>query len=289
MTVVAPGARRRAARRVRRRPRRRRRSSTSTPARRAPRSRWTRRSPPGWPGVPYTAAQVVELLGAVGCDVDAERQPARGHPAVVASRPHRPGRPGRGGRPARRLRRHPLRAADGAARARAHRRAAPPPRRSAGRWPRPGTSRRRPTRSSGRRRWTPWAWPRTTRAARSCWCATRCRRRSRRCGRRCCPACWPRWPATSPAGSATWRCSSTARSSPAAARTPAPLPGVDRPSGRRDAGRAARRGAGAAVARRRGAGRQPRAARLVGARAARRSGPTPCRPPGWSPPRRASS
>ena len=51
---------------------------------------------------------------------------------------------------------------------------------------------------------------------RSSSCATRCRRRSRRCARRCCPACSPRWPATSPAASATSRCSSTARCSPAA-------------------------------------------------------------------------
>jgi phenylalanyl-tRNA synthetase beta chain len=49
-------------------------------------------------------------------------------------------------------------------------------------------------------------------------------RRSRRCGPRCCPACSPPWRATSPAAAATSRCSSTAPSSPAACAPPRPCP-----------------------------------------------------------------
>ena len=115
-------------------------------------------------GVPYTAAQVVELLGAVGCDVDASGNPLAvtppswrpdltdpadlieevvrlaGYDDIPSVLPTAP--PGAGS---------PTSSAGAAA--------------SAGRSPRPGTSRRRPTRSSGRRPWTRWAWPRTTRAA----------------------------------------------------------------------------------------------------------------------------
>ena len=72
---------------------------------------------------------------------------ARGDPAVLAARPDRPGRPGRGGHPAGRLREHPGPDAARAGRARAHRRASGCAARSAGRWPRPGTSRCSPTRS----------------------------------------------------------------------------------------------------------------------------------------------
>ena len=61
------------------------------------------------------------------------------------------------------------------------------------------------------------------------------------------------------------------------------------PSGRRDPRRAAGRRPAAAVARRRGARGQPRTARLVGCRAGRRPGPTPCRPPAWSRPPRVST
>jgi phenylalanyl-tRNA synthetase beta chain len=102
------------------------RASSGTGRRRHPpprpdRSRWTRPARPGRRRA-LPAAQVVELLDAVGCTVDGDGEPLDGHPAVLAARPHRPGRPGRGGRPAGRLRRRPLGAADRAARARAHRR-----------------------------------------------------------------------------------------------------------------------------------------------------------------------
>src|SRR3954454_10652240 len=180
-------------------------------------------------GLPYTAAQVVELLEAVGCDVDAGSSPLAitppswrpdltdpadlveevvrlaGYDDVPSGLPTGP--PGRG---------PPGRAAP------PRRGGAAPPTCSAadvawaGRWPRTDTSRRRPIPSSGRRRSTRWACRTTTRAATSSSSATRCRRRSPACGRRCCPGCSRRWRATSPAASATWRCSSTGPCSPAA-------------------------------------------------------------------------
>ena len=75
------------------------------------------------------------------------RVAARGDPAVLASRPARPDRPGRGGRPARRLQRHPERAPAGPRRPGHQPRPSGAGARSAGRWPRTGTSRCCPTRS----------------------------------------------------------------------------------------------------------------------------------------------
>ena len=102
---------------------------------------------------------------AVGCDVDAERQPARRSPR----RPGGPTSPTRptwsrrsSGSPATTTSRRCCRPRRPAAGSPTSSAAAAP---SAGRWPRPATSRRRPTRSSGRRRWTRSACPTTTRAA----------------------------------------------------------------------------------------------------------------------------
>ena len=175
-----------------------------------------RQACPGRRRALHAPRQVVELLGAVGCDVDAS-----GNPLAVTPPPWRPDLtdPADLIEEVVRLAGYddiPSVLPDGAARARDSPTCSAAGAASAARWPRPGTSRRRPTRSSGRRRWTPWACPTTTRAVPSSSSGTRCRRRSRRCARRCCPACWRPWPATSPAGSATSPCSSTARCSPAA-------------------------------------------------------------------------
>ena len=239
--------------------------------------------------MPYTAAQVVELLGAVGCDVDAERQPARGHAAVLAPRPDRPGRPGRGGRPARRLRRRPVaccrRRRPGRGLTDVQRR-----RRSVGRtlaeagyveapsYPFVGTAALDALglpEDDPRRQVVVVRNPlseeepalRTTLLPGLL--ATLARNLSR--------------------GQRDLALFEHGAVFPGGERTPAPLPGVDRRPD--DATLAALLGAvpeqpwHVAVALR----GQPRAARLVGCRAARRPGPTPCRPPGSSPPPRASS
>ena len=75
MTVVALARAAAAARRVRRRARRRRRRRRRHPAARGRPSRSTPPGPPGSPAWPTRAAQVVELLEAVGCTVDADGDP----------------------------------------------------------------------------------------------------------------------------------------------------------------------------------------------------------------------
>ena len=276
------GARRRAARRVRRRHAWSAASSTSTPAARARRSRSTPPSPRGSPASPTRRPRSSSCWSAVGCDGRRRRRRAlRGHPAVLAARPHRPGRPGRGGRPARRLRRRPLGAAHRAARPRAHRRAAPPPRH------RPRARRGRLRRGAvlpvrrRRRCSTRSACPPTTRGAQVVRPAQ--------------PAVGggagaAHHAAARPAGHAgpqplprpaRRRAVRARRGVPRRRRArPAPLPGVDRRPD--DATIAALLAAvpaqpwHVAVA----LAGSARAARLVGRRAGRRRGPTPCRPPG---------
>ena len=240
-------------------------------------------------GVPYTAAQVVELLGAVGCDVDAERQPARRHPAVVAARPHRPRRPDRGGRPPRRLRRHPLGAADGAAGPRAHRRAAAAPRRR----PHAGRGRVRrgavlPVRRDGGPR-RPGPGRRTTRAAQVVVVRNPLSEEEPALRTTLLPGLLATLARNLSRGQRDLALFEHGAVFPGGARTPAPLPGVDRRPD--DATLAALLGAvpkqpwHVAVA----LTGAPRAPRLVGSRPPGASGPTRCRPPGWSRPRRASS
>ena len=238
-------------------------------------------------GVRYTAAQVVELLTAVGCDVDASGSPLAvtppswrpdltdpadlveevirlaGYDDVPSVLPTAP--PGRGLTDVQRRRR-----SVGRTLAEAGYVEAPS-------YPFVGTAALDALglpADDPRRRWSS--------------SATRCRRRSRACGRRCCPDCSRRCTATSPAASATSPSSSTARCSPAACahrrRCPVSI-----------AVRTTRRSPRCWAPSPRSPGTWPwpwpaTASRAAGGgRAGRRAGPTRCRPPvGWPPPRASS-
>ena len=129
MTTVGAGPRGGTARRVRRRAGGRRAGRRRHPRPAAGRSRSTpAEARPGGRRAVHPRRRWSSCSPRSAATVDGDGGPLARHPAVVAPGPHRPGRPGRGGRPARRLRRHPLRAAHRAARPRADRGAAPPPR-----------------------------------------------------------------------------------------------------------------------------------------------------------------
>ena len=239
-------------------------------------------------GVPYTAAQVVELLGAVGADVDAS-----GNPLVVTPPPWRPdltdpadlveevvrlagyddvpsvlptAPPGRGLTDVQRRRR------------------------AVGRTPRRGGVRRGAVLPVHRHR-----RPGRPRPARGGPAPAGDRRPQPAVGGGAGAAHDAAAGAAGDAGPQPlpWAARSRAlrarRGLPGRGAHAGAAAGRRPPSGRRDPRRAAGRRARAALARGRGARGQPRAARLVGRRAGRRPGPTPCRPPGWSRPRRGSS
>ena len=257
-----------------------------TPPRRAP---VDRRSTPALPGRGSPACDYAAGAGssscwsAVGCD-GRRRRAARSTvtPPSLAARPDRPGRPGRGGRPARRATTtsprccRPRRPAAGSPACSAAAAA------SAARWPRPGTSRCCPTRSSATAALDALGLP----------------------GRRPAPRGGRRLAQPAVGGGAGAAHDAAARPARDAARNlgrgPA-RPGAVRdrrglpPGGGADAGagcrastgrppttdarrRSTRRVPGAAAARGRRAGRRPRAAPAGGARAARPAGPTRSRP-----------
>ena len=202
-----------------------------------------------------------------------ERQPARRHAAVLAPRPDRPGRPGRGGRPARRVRRHPVGPADGAARPRAHRRAAPP----AQRRPHAGRGRVRrgavlPVRRDGGAR-RARACRTTTRAAQVVVVRNPLSEEEPGLRTTLLPGLLATLARNLSRGQRDLALFEHGAVFPGGVRTPAPLPGVEQPSGRRDAGRAA--------------GRRARSSRGTWpsrwpATASRAAGGAPGRPAGWA-------
>ena len=259
-------------------------STSTTSCRRAPITLRRRPARPGWPASSYPPTRVAALLDARSAatvtaagDGTARRstpptwRPDLTDPADLVEEV----------RPARRVRQGAQRAADRAARQRAHPAPAAPPH------GRPGAGRGRATsRCSSypfvspaladalglpRRRPAPHAVrlanPLSERGAAAAHHAAAAAAR-RRCG------------ATSAGASATWRCSSWALVFlPATGAGAPPAMGVDRPPDRRGVRRGRRRRAAPAVARRRGAGRRARAGRLVGCRAAPPAGPTRSRRP----------